>query len=433
MSGYYAVFFVLLLLLNVCYQYLRQRFDLENVPSWPISVFIPAFPTKLGVLIFILTTFIFIIAVWHISRHTRILEAIFIAFLLALGTNLFHGFRTGYVIPIEGGKKDHSGQYILTANAIQQPWKFICDYEKNQPNFRSHSRTHPPGTTLLVYYLQRALGSPALISLTIALFSFAVSMGALYKILLRFQEPEQATFMAFLFGLLPSIQIYYLSSLDAVIASLMLLTLWCFLMKNQAVSILCTSISLFFLSQLTFAFVFLLPVFSGFSFKKSQYKLILISLIVVLSYVFIYYISTFNYFNSFKIASRLENPEGLMLFDNPISYFATRLEGILEILLFFTPACCLLLFYGMNLLKNRAADLYHHVIAAYLTLGAMLLIGTFRTGETARACMYFYPYLFLPATAYLASDRMTSRLKAGLASLLFAQTLLMQLVGIYFW
>lgn len=105
MSGYYAVFFVLLLLLNVCYQYLRQRFDLENVPSWPISVFIPAFPTKLGVLIFILTTFIFIIAVWHISRHTRILEAIFIAFLLALGTNLFHGFRTGYVIRSKGAKK----------------------------------------------------------------------------------------------------------------------------------------------------------------------------------------------------------------------------------------------------------------------------------------------------------------------------------------
>jgi hypothetical protein len=63
----------------------------------------------------------------------------------------------------------------------------------------------------------------------------------------------------------------------------------------------------------------------------------------------------------------------------------------------------------------------------------MLLMGVYRTGETARAALFIYPFLFIPIVIYLKSQSLSQHERDLLASLVFGQTMIMQLIGNYFW
>jgi len=67
------------------------------------------------------------------------------------------------------------------------------------------------------------------------------------------------------------------------------------------------------------------------------------------------------------------------------------------------------------------------------TLLAMFATGAFRTGETARACLFIYPYLLLPVAAQLDHQQPDASDRRLLVWLVFGQTLLMQTFGGYFW
>ena len=81
--------------------------------------------------------------------------------------------------------------------------------------------------------------------------------------------------------------------------------------------------------------------------------------------------------------------------------------------------------------KGRLAIL---TLLGIASLGLMFLAGAFRTGETARAAMIVYPLLVIPV-GYCFADREDEYLSATylLPSLIFGQTLIMQMVGDYFW
>jgi hypothetical protein len=65
--------------------------------------------------------------------------------------------------------------------------------------------------------------------------------------------------------------------------------------------------------------------------------------------------------------------------------------------------------------------------AGLLTLAAMLALGAFQTGETARAALFIYPYIMLLLGG--ACLRVTENLLRWAA----VQTVAMQLFGGYFW
>jgi hypothetical protein len=69
-------------------------------------------------------------------------------------------------------------------------------------------------------------------------------------------------------------------------------------------------------------------------------------------------------------------------------------------------------------------------LTAVITLGALFLTGAYRTGETARACLFIYPFLLLPILAAEYPERQRWR---WIFAAVFGQTLLMQLFGRYFW
>ena len=73
-------------------------------------------------------------------------------------------------------------------------------------------------------------------------------------------------------------------------------------------------------------------------------------------------------------------------------------------------------------------------LLGFATLGFMFLTGAFRTGEAARAAMIIYPLLILPVGYFFANRQDEDRSSRYLlGSLVFGQTLIMQMVGDYFW
>ena len=135
----------------------------------------------------------------------------------------------------------------------------------------------------------------------------------------------------------------------------------------------------------------------------------------------------------FQTASIVENPHGFSLFSSPASYVFTRIQGICEIILFFGPALGLMGMLGIPSLKKRNPSFFALTSLAIITLLSMFLTGAFCSGETARICLFIYPYLLFPVISFLEEKKVSLKEKNALLYLVFIQTVLMQLAGDYFW
>jgi len=240
--------------------------------------------------------------------------------------------------------------------------------------------------------------------------------------------------VTFLFILIPSIQIFYVATIDALISTFLLGSLYFYLRHRSFINIIGSLFFLFLASFLTFTFVFILPIMIGYEllirkdFLRSGYIILGMALIYVLISIFFNY----NYVNSFMIASALENRYGFLLTSNPLSYFSSRIEGISEIILYFGPFLSLLMVLGLRTQKRIESNLLTIAWLAIFSLLAMLSTGAFRTGETARAALFIYPFLILPVASYIQKSNISLKERNILMYLVFAQTILMQTFGFYY-
>ena len=122
-----------------------------------------------------------------------------------------------------------------------------------------------------------------------------------------------------------------------------------------------------------------------------------------------------------------------MLFVNPVNYIFTRLEDVMELTLFFGPLLILLLLRGIKIGLKFRQTLFTLSLIGIAVLFAMFVTGAFRTGETARASIFIFPYLMLPVALYLDSTGLNRERRLGLAGFVFVQTIIMQTVGNYFY
>jgi hypothetical protein len=119
---------------------------------------------------------------------------------------------------------------------------------------------------------------------------------------------------------------------------------------------------------------------------------------------------------AFVTASKSENPNGFQAIGVPIHYWLTRQENIWNIAIFTSiPVLAVLV-------RKRPDDV---TAAGVLVLLLMFITGAYRTGETARACMFIYPFLFLSLKDLPAPFLRRLTLAAGV------QTILMQALGGY--
>jgi hypothetical protein len=117
---------------------------------------------------------------------------------------------------------------------------FLRGFNTIQPTLGDHGRTHPPGAVLLFRSLRDLTsGNPAAISVLIALAA-SLASACFFRLLLSATLPGvDGTAGAFLFLLLPAVQIYYCASLDAIIASLLLGTVALFSLTPSPARIGC--------------------------------------------------------------------------------------------------------------------------------------------------------------------------------------------------
>ncbi|MBC7811145.1 MAG: hypothetical protein H7175_08365 [Burkholderiales bacterium] len=405
-------------------------------PFWPFSEFSLRPPMVIDLVVAIVVSIGFLYTRNILSRTAYRLSTVIVAsILLILGTNYILGWTNGYQVPMIGGGGE---QYYADAQEIDDFGVFFRDYTTNQAerNLGIHARVHPPGAVLLIWTLAQLFSEPGLISAAIGVIAVPLAAFFMNRIFrAQLGDQTQAGTLTFLCFLIPSIQIYTVATVDAIIAGLMVGWLYFFLQPRCSVGIIGAIICLFLASFITFVAVFVLPVMAGFELwrRRSLVRTVLIVGGVALMHGLVYLLTSYNYVDSFFAAARIDNPYGFMLFADPVNYLFTRLEGMAEFVVFFGPFLSILAVRGLPALRRSSPDFFALTALALLTLGGMFAVGMFRYGETARILMFVLPYLLLVVGAYLNEAGVSQRDRSLLLALVFFQAVLMQTFGIYIW
>lgn len=420
-----------------------NRFVSFDCPRWwPFSVFNPRSPGLLETLIALCTAAVGCMGIRAVlQRGCRTGEVAALGILLVLATNAIQGIPRGFTMPISGGNI----QYYHDARAsVVNPLAFVRDFNRLQPRLRDHSRTHPPGAVLVFDFLRRLTGDrPALMSILLAVCAVLLTAFGAATLAKSLLPGTNAGYFPLLLLLLPAVQIYYCATLDALIASLLLaaVALWAAAARRQQTfPIAAASAFVAAASFLTFAFVWVIPVLGILSVRQKhlwgkRWMLPFTALIFtfVVFYGLLWAALGFDYLSALRMASRLENPNGFRLIAEPVSYLFTRLENITELGAFCGPFLLTIAVSQLNTFRARFPDAFAVTTTATLTLFVLFLTGAYRTGETARACLFIYPYLLLPVAAAVSTRQITPGETNKLACLVWAQSLLMQVSGAYFW
>jgi len=416
----------------------RMNLSPDVPPRWPLSVFRLMLPGHGGSPGELLAAAGIAVGFWAMLRRawrrvTGSLAGVIAAgLLLVVATNLIHGPDYGLVHPHTEGH-----QYYHDAQEVPSPGALLATFNHRQPELGWHTRTHPPGAVLAIWTLGKLFGPPWAVSLAIAALSVALTGWFFHGLLVRHVESDVARYTTLLLLLLPAVQIYYCAALDALIAALMLGVLWAVAHPHDAVAVATGAACLFGASFLTFGACFLGPVMMGYEVlaRRSVRRSVAMGLAVGLLYLAMASVCGFDYLRAFRTASAVENPGGFLLLADPVSYGMTRLENVAEILVFLGPFLLVLAVRGIGAARSHRR--YHRLgVLAGLGVGtllAMFATGAFRTGETARACLFIYPYLLLPVAAVLDRQRPEAADRRLLVWLVFGQTLVMQAIGGYFW
>jgi len=375
-----------------------------------------------------------------------------LGFLYAQEINVFFLFLVAIVLVLLGnlsqGDFDISflqpfylkgRQYYTDALNITDSSVWLRDFSKNLQQFQMHTKTHPPFVTLLHFWI---LNLSNIETLAIVFFAIGcLSFPLFYKILvyLDFEETRRK-WMLLLFAVIPSVNIYLLVSIDALVLTSTLIFLLGMAriyqqQKIDGASFLLITLGLILTNLLTFSGLFLFA-FLGFVslyfLLKGQWSFVWLSIlsaiIFVMTFVLIYATTGYNQLETFLLASHSENPDGFRLFHQPLVYLMTRLEDIGEIFLFLSFGF-LAVFFSKKEGTEVFEDNYINILffSAVASLSAMLLTGAYGTGETARACLFMVPY-FLILLKNIDSGQFRC-----LFFLCLLQTFGMQMIGNYYW
>ncbi len=413
----------------------RKLFHLDiDTPSiFPFSMFY--FHFSITGLLFFLLFMMIIHIVYQTKFYQKSIMALWLSALIMIVTaNLIQGsFHLTFVEPIIAEKVSY---YYDAVNIVN--WhNFITSFNGIQAGLHTHSMTHPPGAVLL--YLICMLNKSAI---SISLLFTIISSFSIILIYYIFKEigldNNKSYFFALLYSVIPSFNIYALASFDAVVLvfmNLFLLGLIKIIKKDNLtpIGLMLMSAGILITSALTFAVVFIFGVLmflSLYYISKKKTVIFIASLIIVflelVFYFLLYKILNFNYLQSFVLATKLENPHGFLLSANPAQYILSRIEDMLEILIFISLPV-LVAIRDNKTYKNIKKDIMIISITAFTVLIIEFLTGAYRTGETARACVFIITYIIL-----LISD-LDSNIYGQVIVLTALQTGLMQLIGNYYW
>ncbi|MFZ5896902.1 MAG: hypothetical protein ACOY0T_37945 [Myxococcota bacterium] len=404
--------------------------DVDKPPYWPISVFDPVVPKGFTILLGIALAVI--AAAPIVAPRTPGTLSLGTAFasaaLLLAGSNLLQGCADALITPTVG-----KGMYWAEAVNVPTALEFLRTFNDRQLELGVHGRTHPPGAILTYYFLYRVFSQPALVSLAVGFVGFFGTGLLVYRMLRANASVAAATSATALLLFLPAVQVYFVSSLDAVICFSFTATLYASYRWHGIVRDLGTAVTIALSMLLSFAFLWLLATLICFELRTRRELRRLVAPICapIICVLGLEYLTGFDWCRALRTATLRENPGGFWLVANPGTYFFTRLEGIAELVLFASPP---LVYEWVKRLRQetRPSDFVTLSKIGLAVLLSTFLTGAFKTGETARACSFIYPLVVLPL-ASCAPNRAAFENNRQLLIALVIQTVVMQLFGSYYW
>ena len=336
---------------------------------------------------------------------------------IALGNLAQGGLRCAFLLPVQMSQPGRL--YMDAARRIDNWAEWLGSFTSLQSTFFRSLGTHPPFAVLL----HGLLGTPALVAIVFTVVA-SLSIPIVGRILMTIGvDRKRATLTALLFGLVPAVNIYSGVTLDGVVlttASLCLLGLARLVYEEQWSWGAFATLAVGFLmtNALTFGGLFLAGVMLALSVRNREVLRALL-LVMVLCVALLGALRLgfgYDHIRAFANASITENPHGFAMTGHTVHYVLTRLENVGNILLLM-PLTALAVFLHRR--PERIGG------AAIAVLAAMFLAGAYRTGETARATMFIYPFLFL---SFRDLEEATLRWLVAGAGI---QTIIMQLLAGY--
>jgi hypothetical protein len=418
---------------------------------WPIWGVL-AIPSLIQVIIAVGIFLVFGVLIYrYYESVSRLFPAILlIGFFSVFLTNLIQGWELGIVNSIGG-----ANEIYQDAIGISSALDFISYYATIQPTLTTHALTQPPGAVLSIYFLNIIFGNEAGVAVGLALLSTIVSLAALRPIFRRFFSEKTTSLGLLLYSFLPAVQVYYLANIYAIVATLAIVCLYFYLHSDSRISMIGSIVFSFLGTFISFLFVvipltFLLnDILRSFMEERESdegrisflMKNLLKPVSIILSVVFLYgilYLSIgFNYVDAFLYASASENPTGFMLLANPVEYFITRLQDVMDILVFLGPILVAFSYRGLQLLRRSQSEdqkkMLILVFSAFLALFLLFLTGAPKKGETARICMFILPFVLIPVLYFVEEKQYPKSELVVLLLIVFAQAVILQLIGTYVW
>lgn len=425
-----GVYLGTILTLAVGVRWLERQWWLIRQDFWPLTVFWPKFPGRWE----LVAAAGLVLAGWQVivsfeKERNSSLGLKLVA--LILGLNLIQGWRLGVVYPLVGGSGSNQG-YWQDANYISSAGKYLRHFSQIQTFLSHHGRVHPPGASLLVWSLKKLTrNNPSLVSLGLASLGLTSLIGV-YRLARIYYSPDRSKFLVVLYALLPAVMIYAVVTLDMVIASgyLWSLFLWLKLEEKRqwlTAILLAATMMLSYASVWFLLMIVCLGIFYG---KMWQKKIKSLFFWLVVYGGVVYGLLGFNYFDGLLTAMKYE---GLVAsgwwWTTPISGGVTRLQAVIEPLVYLGPWMTGCLWLGSKICTPRR--LWELKVAAITAFLGFIFVGAYYTGETARGAIYLIPILVVSLGKVKIIE--SSRERRRLLGLLLGQSVLMQLLGFFSW
>jgi hypothetical protein len=340
--------------------------------------------------------------------------------LIVLGNLAQGGFRMGFLAPFRlGGGANYLAAW--SAGSAESWVDWLRSFAAVQSGLFRQARTHPPFAVLLV----GALRSPALIAVFLTgVTSLAIPLMARIGAALG-ARPREASASALLLAVLPAVNIYGAVSLDGVVltaSALFVLGLVRLLGEEKVApsAVAMFACGILAANALTFGALLLAGVALVFAFRSRPvlHGLVLTAACGAVALVALRAAFGYNHLHTFLVATRTENPGGFQGLVEPLHYALTRLEDVGNVAIFLSVPVLAALFLRR---PHRVTTV------AVILLLVMFVTGAYRTGETARACLFVVPFIGL-SFARLGAERL--RLLTIAAAI---QTIGMQVLGNYGW
>ncbi|MCW5943831.1 MAG: hypothetical protein KIS66_16485 [Fimbriimonadaceae bacterium] len=439
LARFILIFVGAFLVLNLAFALIRSAFPSSDIPKfWPVSEVIPAVSgfftlARLGMVALSLAIVACGISFVYRDRLSVPL-ALLLGLVLAVATNGILGRQEGYAGPV-AGQSDESPQYYDDALGVHDARRFIAEYTDRQPEYSTHTKTHPPGPVLVMYGGIKTGIGPETIGIVLGLGSLLALGGCLCLAFRRtgLADRDVAWWLLLVLSL-PAVQIYTIYSIDATIAACSAALLLASLLEPTWARVGLGALALIALLSLSFGslvFLAVVPILWRWR-GRSWSEIVWIGVPVALFFAVAHLALGYNYLASMLTASRLENPQGFRLLADPVSYLATRFENVAEPILFAGPIGALFAVEWWRS-RHRSSPESRALVLLLGLLGVAFLTGAYRTGETARACLFVVPFAAL-ALAKPASEALTaSKVRAVSVLLVGLQAIVMQSLARFYW